>query len=185
MGPSIKLDEGTTSRFGSGPAWNADRRKAAHECGSTVHLVASCAATPMSKQKNKGDNYERELAAYINEHTGLTTAIRAPLSGGGAIGVLSGGADLMGVPNLFVEAKRVERLNFHDAMRQAEKNTDQTESSDIPVVINRKNRMPTGQSLCLLRLDDLLFFYRYYLKCEGYVMEDEPNDSQPTDSSTQ
>lgn len=139
----------------------------------------------MSRQKNKGDNYERELAALINEHTGLVTASRAPLSGGGAIGVLSGGADLMGVPNLFVEAKRVERLNFHDAMRQAERNIDKTKSPDIPVVINRKNRMPTGQSLCLLRLDDLLFFYRYYLKCEGYVQEDEPDDSEPTDSTAE
>lgn len=137
----------------------------------------------MSKQKTKGDNYERELAAYINSLTGLTTALRAPLSGGGAIGVLSGGADLMGVPNLFIEAKRVERLNFHDAMRQAEKNIDKTKSPDIPIVINRKNRMPTGQSLCLLRLDDLLFFYRYYLRCEGYVEEDEPDDSEPTDSA--
>ena len=160
-----------------------DQTKADHACGFTVRLAESLGATRMSRQKNKGDNYERELAAHINEHTGLTTALRAPLSGGGAIGVLSGGADLMGVPNLFVEAKRVERLNFHDAMRQAERNIDKTKSPDIPVVINRKNRMPTGQSLCLLRLDDLLFFYRYYLKCEGYVEEGETDDSKLTDRS--
>ena len=89
----------------------------------------------------------------------------------------------MGVPRMFIEAKRVERLNFHDAMRQAEKNIDKTKSPDIPIVINRKNRMPTGQSLCLLRLDDLLFFYRYYLRCEGYVEEGEKNDSKLTDSA--
>ena len=123
----------------------------------------------MSKQKNKGDGYERELAAYINEQTGIGTASRAPLSGGGVVGILSGGADLLGVPELFIEAKRVERLNFHDAMRQAERNIEQTQSPDIPVVINRKNRMPTGRSLCLMRLDDLLFFYKYFLKAEGYI----------------
>ena len=123
-------------------------------------------------QKQKGDNYERELASYINKHTGLDST-RAPLSGGGAIGVLSGGADLLGVPGLFIEAKRVERLNFHDAMRQAERNRESRETDDIPVVINRKNRMPTGDSLCLLRLDDLLTFYKAYLKQEGFIKDDQ------------
>lgn len=117
--------------------------------------------------KRKGDNYERELASYINGKTG-TKSFRAPLSGGGHVG-LSGGADLLGVPSLFIEAKRVERLNFHDAMRQAEGNVAKTSSPDTPIVINRKNRMPTGQSLCLLRLDDFLKFYSAYLKQEGLV----------------
>ncbi len=180
---SIKSDENLTLLFGNARVLIVAQTKAVLACGFIARLAVRREATQMSKQKTKGDNYERELAAYINSLTGLTTALRAPLSGGGAIGVLSGGADLMGVPNLFIEAKRVERLNFHDAMRQAEKNIDKTKSPDIPIVINRKNRMPTGQSLCLLRLDDLLFFYRYYLRCEGYVEEDEPDDSEPTDSA--
>lgn len=123
-------------------------------------------------QKQKGDNYERELASYINTHTGLDSS-RAPLSGGGAIGILSGGADLLGVPGLFIEAKRVERLNFHDAMRQAEHNRESRQTQDVPIVINRKNRMATGNSLCLLRLDDLLAFYKAYLRQEGYIKEDK------------
>ena len=117
--------------------------------------------------KTKGDNYERELAAYINEKTGIES-FRAPLSGGGNVG-MSGGADLLGVPELFVEAKRVERLNFHDALRQAERNIDKTRSPDAPIVINRKNRMATGDSLCLLRLDDFLKFYKAYLKQQGFI----------------
>jgi hypothetical protein len=117
--------------------------------------------------KQKGDNYERELAAYINEKTGIES-FRAPLSGGGNVG-MSGGADLLGVPELFVEAKRVERLNFHDALRQAERNIDKTRSPDAPIVINRKNRMATGDSLCLLRLDDFLKFYKAYLKQQGFI----------------
>ena len=104
-----------------------------------------------TRSKRKGDDYERELAAYINDKVG-TKSFRAPLSGGGNVG-MSGGADLLGVPDLFVEAKRVERLNFHDALRQAERNVDKTKSSDTPIVINRKNRQPTGDSLCLVRLD--------------------------------
>jgi len=82
---------------------------------------------------------------------------------------MSGGADLLGVPDLFVEAKRVERLNFHDALRQAERNIEKTKSPDAPVVINRKNRMATGESLCLLRLDDFLKYYKAYLKQEGFI----------------
>ena len=121
-------------------------------------------------QKSKGDKYERELAEHINSATGLHSS-RAPLSGGGAIGILSGGADLLGTPGMFVEAKRVERLNFHDAMRQAERNLDTRNSDEAPVVINRMNRMATGDSLCLLRLDDLLRFYRAYLLSEGHVKE--------------
>lgn len=119
------------------------------------------------RHKQKGDAYERELASYINDITGLQS-FRAPLSGGGKVGMV-GGADLLGTPDVFVEAKRVERLNFHDAMRQAETNIDKTKSDACPIVINRKSRMKTGDSLCLLRLDDLLKFYRSYLKEKGYV----------------
>ena len=115
--------------------------------------------------KAKGDKYERELSAYINEKTGLES-FRAPLSGGGKVG-LSGGADILGTPELFIEAKRVERLNFHDAMRQAEMNVQKTRSQSKPIVINRKSRMATGDSLCLLRLDDFLKFYMAYLRLEG------------------
>lgn len=115
--------------------------------------------------KTKGDKYERELAAYINEKTGLES-FRAPLSGGGKVGMV-GGADILGTPELFIEAKRVERLNFHDAMRQAEKNLDITKSHSSPIVINRKSRMNTGDSLCLIRLDEFLKFYVAYLRLEG------------------
>lgn len=115
--------------------------------------------------KAKGDKYERDLATYINEKTGLDS-FRAPLSGGGNVG-MSGGADLLGTPDLFIEAKRVERLNFHAALSQAETNIEKTGSDSTPLVINRKNRMKTGDSLCLLRLDDFLRYYLAYLQREG------------------
>lgn len=115
--------------------------------------------------KQKGDKYERELAAHINEKTGLRS-FRAPLSGGGNVG-MAGGADILGTPELFIEAKRVERLNFHEALRQAETNISKTKSESCPVVINRKSRMKTGDSLVLLRLDDFLRFYLAYLRHEG------------------
>ena len=126
--------------------------------------------------KRKGDNFERELAAYINESTGIKTAYRAPLSGGGKVGMV-GGADLIGVPGLFIEAKRVERLNFHEAMRQAEGNIIKTNSPETPIVVNRKNRMKTGDSLCLLRLDEFIKFYKSYLREIGEIGKDEQDSS--------
>lgn len=120
--------------------------------------------------KAKGDKFERELAAYINEAVG-TDAKRAPLSGGGSV-FASGGADLLGVPDLFIEAKRVERLNFLDAMRQAERNKLATNCPDIAIVVNRRNRQTTGESLCVLRLDDLLLLYRYYLSRDATTQQE-------------
>lgn len=121
----------------------------------------------MRKHKIKGDKYERELGKYFNEVLGIETAHRAPLSGGGFVGNMVGGADVIGVPDLFIEAKRVERLNFMDAVRQAEGNRDKTNSPEVPIVINRRNQMTTGQSLCVLRLDDFMKFYKVYLQTTG------------------
>jgi len=88
-----------------------------------------------------------------------------------------GGADLIGVPGLFIEAKRVERLNFHEAMRQAEGNIIKTNSPETPIVVNRKNRMKTGDSLCLLRLDEFIKFYKSYLREIGEIGKDEQDSS--------
>jgi hypothetical protein len=112
--------------------------------------------------QRKGSRYELELAKYFNDNTLLTNVGRAPLSGGGNV-QMSGGADLLGTPDLFVEAKRVEKLNFLDAMRQAERNISQTNAPEMPIVINRRNQMTTGQSLCMLRLDDFLRLYNTWL----------------------
>gem|GEM_PF-1994639 len=120
-----------------------------------------------TSSQRKGNGFERELAAYINAATGLSS-FRAPLSGGGTI-EYSGGADLVGTPDLFVEAKRVERLNFHAALAQAEKAIAKTGCPDMPLVINRRNRQTTGEALCLLRLDDFLRLYRYFLEAEGHT----------------
>ena len=127
--------------------------------------------------KAKGDAYERELAAHINEHTGLNAG-RAPLSGGGKVG-LSGGADLLGTPGLFVEAKRVERLNVREAMRQAELNIKKTKSPEQPIVVTRMNRESTGDSLVVMRLDSFLEIYRSHLLAQGYVRQAAEVD--PTD----
>ena len=118
-------------------------------------------------QKNKGDNYERELAKYLNETVyGQDVCARAPLSGGGTIGQ-SGGADLINTEGLFVEAKRVERLNFRDAVAPSERNMGKRKPKETPIVITRRNRETMENSLCVLRLKDFIEFYRAWLQSNG------------------
>ena len=124
----------------------------------------------LKSPKNKGDAYERELAEYFNNNVPALnkSASRRLLSGGGRN---EGLADLVGVrigrTEFHIEAKRVEKLNFWQAMEQAIKNSgheisaatklSETSLKGIPVVINRRNKIKTEDSLCTLRLRDLIF----------------------------
>ena len=121
-------------------------------------------------QKAKGDKYEVDLAHYFNDNVFKEERCqRAPLSGGGKVGLHAGGADLLGTPCVFVEAKRVERLNVRDAMRQAERNIDQTRSSEAPVVITRRNHEALEDSLVVMRLKEWKEMYITYLTSEGFL----------------
>ena len=117
--------------------------------------------------KRKGDGYERELAKYFNEKVfdGEDKVQRAPLSGGGAV-KSSGGSDLKNTPYIFVEAKRTEKFQIHQSMRQVEDNIEISKSNDMPIVITRRNRTETGDSLCVLKLDDFLKMYQLLIKKE-------------------
>lgn len=130
--------------------------------------------------KARGDTYERELAAHIENQTGIPCQ-RTPLSGGGIMAARAGlapSADLMGLPHLHVEAKRVEILNFRKALTQAEtavaktlaQHGSETPPLEIPVVITRRNRETPGQSLVLLRLDAFLPLYVSWLRERGHAV---------------
>ena len=116
---------------------------------------------PGSSPKRKGDGYERELAKYFNEKifNGEDKVQRMPLSGGGAI-KSSGGSDLKNTPHIYVEAKRTEKFKIHESMRQVLENIETSKSDSMPVVITRRNRESTGDSLCVLKLEDFIELYR-------------------------
>lgn len=119
----------------------------------------------LKSPKAKGDKYERELADYLNTHLNLSSS-RAPLSGGGvsyARSTATPGADLIGTPHLWVEAKRVNKLNFRAAMAQAINGTTCSNSPDFPIVITRRDREELEDSICAIRLKDFLHLYRAYL----------------------
>tara|TARA_B100000035_G_C20991630_1_gene550447 strand:- start:988 stop:1371 length:384 start_codon:yes stop_codon:yes gene_type:complete len=120
-------------------------------------------------QKSKGDKYEVDLSHYFNDHIyEAKQCSRAPLSGGGKVGLNSGGADLLGTTGIFVEAKRVERLNVREAMAQAEKNIEATHAPEFPVVITRRNREALDDSLCVMRLKHFKELYKAWLQVNGY-----------------
>ena len=120
---------------------------------------------PGSSPKRKGDGYERELAKYFNEKifNGEDKVQRMPLSGGGAI-KSSGGSDLKNTPHIYVEAKRTEKFKIHESMRQVLENIETSKSESIPVVITRRNRESTGDSLCVLKLEDFIELYRILIE---------------------
>ena len=128
----------------------------------------------MSKQKRKGDGYERELAKWLNHWLfgDKPQVQRAPLSGGGANLFGGGLPDLNGTPFVWVEAKRTEKFSPYAALEQAEAGIEKSNSSDIPVVVSRKNRMDTSESLVVMRLGDWLPMYKAFLWEFGIETED-------------
>lgn len=66
-------------------------------------------------------------------------------------------ADIIGLPGIHIECKRVERLNLEDAMSQSKRDAREGE---IPTVMHRKNNC---EWLVTMRLDD---FMEIYGQCE-------------------
>jgi hypothetical protein len=117
--------------------------------------------------KAKGSNYERELAEFLNEGVGLTSR-RALLSGGGRN---DGGADLDGTPLIHIEAKRTETFSPYAAMFQAEESISRGSRLAMPVVIQRRNNMKTGDSMVVMRMFDWMKLYKAFLVERGVALE--------------
>lgn len=101
--------------------------------------------------KNKGKVGERELANILKEH-GFNA--RRNQQYNGAVG----DADVVGVPNIHIECKRVESLNITKAMEQA---TEDARDGEIPAVFHRRNNKPW---LVTMHLDDWVKLYKGELK---------------------
>lgn len=103
--------------------------------------------TGRSSQR-KGVRGEEELAAVLREYG-------YKIKRGGA---LSFGEvpDLVGLPGVHIECKRVERLNVPEAMQQAV--TDSQRFRDgMPALFHRRNRQPW---LVTIRLEDFMQLYQ-------------------------
>lgn len=100
--------------------------------------------------RSKGASGERELAAILREY-GYKARRGQQFSG------LMGDADVIGLPGIHVECKRVERLNIDAAMNQSIRDADaeSIRRGEIvtPVVMHRRNRRGW---LVTMRLDDFM-----------------------------
>ena len=95
----------------------------------------------------KGAGGERELAKKLREY-GYDCRRGQQFSGA------NGDADVVGLPGIHIECKRVERLNLEDAMAQSRRDAREGE---IPVVMHRKTRSPW---LVTMTLEDWIEIYR-------------------------
>lgn len=89
--------------------------------------------------RQKGARGERELASILRS-MGYDSRRGQQYSG------LQGDADVIGVPGLHIECKRVEKLNIDDAMEQSIRDA---RLGEVPVVMHRKNGKPWKVTLLL------------------------------------
>ena len=96
----------------------------------------------------KGKTGERELANELRKN-GYDCRRGQQYKGG------ADSPDVVGLPGVHIECKRVEKLNLEAAYEQAVRDAGE----DIPAVFHRKNRKPW---LVTLSLKD--FMERYYVE---------------------
>jgi Holliday junction resolvase len=95
--------------------------------------------------KQKGARGEREFAAVCREH-GYEARRGQQYNG-------IEGEDVIGLPGIHIEVKRVERLNIEEAMSQSIGDAQ----GNIPIVAHRKNNC---EWLITMRAEDWFKLYR-------------------------
>lgn len=101
----------------------------------------------MINSRSKGARGERELARVLKEH-GYECRRGQQYCGA------SGDADVIGLPGVHIECKRVERLNLMDAIAQAVRDA---RKGLLPAVFHRRDRC---EWLVTMRLEDWIVIYR-------------------------
>ena len=100
----------------------------------------------MTNSRAKGARGERELAHVLQEY-GYDTRRGQQYSGA------NGDADVVGLPHIHIECKRVEKLNIDKAMQQS---MDDARDNEVPVVMHRKDRQ---RWLVTMTMDEWMRFY--------------------------
>lgn len=100
--------------------------------------------------KQKGKRGEIEFSKLCREN-GYDTRRTAQYCGN-----TGDAADVVGLPGIHIEIKRVERLNLEDAMAQA---IHDSMGEKVPIVAHRKNNCDW---LITMRAEDWFNLYRYW-----------------------
>lgn len=101
----------------------------------------------MKNSKRKGATGERELAKVLKEY-GYECRRGQQYSGS------NGDADVVGLPGIHIECKRVERLDLYGAMSQA---IHDCKGDKLPAVFHRRNNC---KWLVTMELDDFMKVYK-------------------------
>lgn len=104
--------------------------------------------------KRKGKKGELELAHKLKEY-GYDTKRSVQYNG------KDGQADVLGLPHIHIECKRVEKLNIYDAIDQAKRDA---KNGDKPTVFHRKNRC---NWLVTMELDEFMEIYEAYREAKN------------------
>lgn len=99
------------------------------------------------KSQRKGAAGERELAALLS-----AAGYECQRGGSLSFGEIP---DVLGLPGIHIEVKRVEKLNVGEAMEQAIRDSDRM-LDGMPALFHRRNRKPW---LVTMRLEDWLKLY--------------------------
>ena len=102
--------------------------------------------------KQKGKVGELEFSNLCKEH-GFKKVRRSQQYAG-----INNDADVVGLPGMHIEVKRVERLNISKAVKQAIRDKADDE---IPIVAHRKNR---EDWLITMTADDWFKLYKKYIE---------------------
>ena len=117
--------------------------------------------------RNKGKNGELELARILREY-GYNARRGQQYCGA------NGDADVVGLPGIHIECKRVERLNLREAMEQAFRDAL---SSEMPAVFRRKNH---GSWMVTMMIDDWMELYgnqkQEWIWCRNRLPEEPHGD---------
>ena len=105
----------------------------------------------MTNSRQKGARGERELAKLL-QYMGYEARRGQQYCGA------NGDADVVGLPGIHIECKRVERLNIHAAMEQADSDRKEKEK---PAVFHRKDRTDW---LVTMKLEDFMELYEAWAK---------------------
>ena len=99
--------------------------------------------------RDKGKRGERELAGVLRDYG-------YDCRRGQQFCVANGDADVVGLPGIHIECKRVERLDLYGAVGQAVRDAKEEE---LPVVMHRKNNC---EWLVTMPLEEWISLYREY-----------------------
>lgn len=97
--------------------------------------------------RDKGKRGEREVAKILQEH-GYEARRGQQFCGA------SGDADIIGVPGLHIEVKRVEALELYKALEQSQRDA---RPGEVPTIWHRKNERPW---VVILTAEDFLKIWR-------------------------